>query len=117
MKESSMSKPKPVSQHELMQYEAQADGAAEAAKSAKQRLRKAKAAVKAARAAHREAKRLAAEARGAARSARKYYSKHGDQTPQPAVPTRRRTRKKAASIKPAKVPPIATGPVPLSPEA
>jgi hypothetical protein len=107
------SKPKPTSQQELLQYQAQADGTAEAAKAAKQRLRKAKAAVKLAREAYREAKRVAAEARGTAKAARKYFEKHSPKDPKPSAPARSQARKKTTSRKVTKVPPVATGPVPL----
>jgi len=113
MKNPQPPKPKPTSQQELLQYQTQADGAAEAAKTAKERLRKAKAAVKAARGAHREAKRLAAEARSTAKAARKYFEKHTPRKPKPTAPARRHARKRTVSRKVIKVPPVATGPVPL----
>lgn len=107
------SKPKPTSQQELLQYQTQADGATEAAKAAKQRLRKAKAAVKAARETYREAKRGAAEARSTAKAARKYFEKHSTKAPKPSTPARNQARKRTVSRKVTKIPPVATGPVPL----
>jgi hypothetical protein len=115
MKDQSSPKPKPTTQHEVLQYQAKAEGAAEVAKAAKQRLRKAKAAVKAAREAHRQAKRLAADARANAKAARKHFKKHPAKELEPVASAKNRSRKKPASRKVTKLPPVATGPAPLGP--